>query len=472
MAQPVSIRLSRNSQPYWLTHVAKPQGSPLRPLLLFPGGDGQGVEVEDSLILAASPLLQRTTSNHGGCSSIAIVLPFVGSSTLRNFVALLRQGRVTIAKEELSNLEAIFSVLEIKVATSIRAVCESSIFTKGDCELLKTKDVKEVEGARSNQKGNQPGCITPSVSHICKTPSLLHTMLSSPTKRPTSTPLKEEHFTPKEEPTGKSKGDRTCTGQVDSIKATIYKPSSAPPRQPQPQDPSTMSSSTASEQMPPSVPEAPKSPIEAEKQQVLSAKESSAKGIQMEAQGEVAPQRADLECSATSPTGQASSEGTVSNPPTNISTLKCFRSGQQQSSCASTPRSVQGTLFATPQGKFLQLGSRRILLSPDVTVKNGKVEVTPAQMAALTGNRPLLPKTPQAKVTSQDTNNTNSLPDDKGATPNSTAKETMGAQRKEKARLAMWEIKCVTNAGRTSAVKTSTCKQARSSIINSPVQCT
>ena len=126
MPQPVALRLSRNTQPPWLTHLGRPQGSPLRPLLLFPGGGGQGVEVEDSLVLAASPLLKRVTPSHDSCSSTAIVLPFVTSTTLRNFVAVLRQGRVTIAKEEIANLEALFSVLEIKIGISIGSVCETS----------------------------------------------------------------------------------------------------------------------------------------------------------------------------------------------------------------------------------------------------------------------------------------------------------------------------------------------------------
>ena len=243
-------------------------------------------------------------------------MPFVASSTLRNFVALLRQGRVTIAKEELSNLEAMFSVLEIKITFSIGAVCEKSIFTKGECELVKTKGVEQVEGGRSNQEGNQPGCNTPSVTHTRKTPSLLHTMLSSPAKRPAVTPPKEEYFTPKEEPTNMSKRGRTCTEQVDSsVKTTTSQLSSAPTKPPELQYPAILSSSPPSEQMSLSVPEAPKSLNKAEKQQASSAKEPKGKGIQMAAQGKVAPKQAgsgaDLESSAASWTGQASAAGTV-----------------------------------------------------------------------------------------------------------------------------------------------------------------
>ena len=236
MPPPVALRLSRNSQPPWLTHLGRPQGFPLQPLLLFPGGGGQGVEVEDSLLLAASPLLQRATPSHGTCST-AIVLPFVTSTTLRNFAAVLRQGRVTIAKEEITNLEALFSVLEIKIGISIGSVCETSIFTKGECELLKTKGVKPVEGARAHGRDNQPGCTTPSVSHPLKTFSLLHTVLASPAKRPAVTSPTEDYFTPKEEPMPKRR--RICAGQVDSFTtSTSQLPSTKPPQQ---HDPVTLS---------------------------------------------------------------------------------------------------------------------------------------------------------------------------------------------------------------------------------------
>ena len=270
MPQPVALRLSRNSQPYWLTHLAQPQTSPLRPLLLLPGGGGQGVEVEDSLILAASPILQSITSSHGSCGSVPIILPFVNSSALRNFVALLRQGKVTIAKEELPGLEALFSVLEIKIATSIKEVCETSIFTKGECELLKTKDVKQVESARLNQKDNQPGCATPSaathapgcttpsVAQTRKTPSLLHTMLSSPAKRPAITPLKENL-------TDESKRRRTCP---------TPRLSPAPTKTPLSCDAPTILSSTPHfEQTSVRIPEVPRSPTGAINQQMLSPKE-------------------------------------------------------------------------------------------------------------------------------------------------------------------------------------------------------
>ena len=284
MPQPVALRLSRNSQPYWLTHLAQPQSSPLRPLLLLPGGGGQGVQVEDSLIFAASPLLQRALSSHGTYSSTAIVLPFVTSSTLVNFVALLRQGRVTIGKEDLPDLEAIFSVLEIKIATSIGEVCETSTFSKGEFALLKTKDVKQVEGAKSNQEDNQPDCATPSVAHARKTPSLLHTMLSSPAKRPAITP-------PKNEPTDESKRRRTCT---------TTPPSSAPAKPPLPH-----------------VPEVPVSPIEANNQQVQSSKETMGKGFTKTApdQGgtpKLAGSEADMSMSAPGQAEQASAAGSVS----------------------------------------------------------------------------------------------------------------------------------------------------------------
>ena len=312
MPQPVALRLSRNSQPYWLTHLAQPQTSPLRPLLLLPGGGGQGVEVEDSLIFAASSLLQSATSSHGSCGSTAIVLPFVTSSTLRNFVALLRQGRVTIAKEELPDLEAIFSVLKIKIATSIGEVCKTSIFTKGECELLKTKDVKQVENVKSNQKGNQPGCATPSATHApgCatpsvaqtrKTPSLLHTMLSSPAKRPAIIPLKEN-------PTDESKRRRTCpTPQL----------SPAPTKTPLPYDaPTKLSSTPHFEQTSVGVPEGPKSSTGAIKQQILSPKELKEKDNDEAVLGQVAPKLAGSEAglvsSAPRQMEQTSAEGSVS----------------------------------------------------------------------------------------------------------------------------------------------------------------
>ena len=282
MPQPVALRLSRNSQPYWLTHLAsEPQSSPLRPLLLLPGGGGQGVQVEDSLIFAASPLLQRAIySSHGICGSTAIVLPFATSSTLRNFVAMLRQGRVTIAKEDLSDLEAIFSVLEIKIATSIGEVCETSTFSKGEFALLKTKDVKQVEGAKSNQEDNQPDCATPSVAHARKTPSLLHTMLSSPAKRPADTP-------PKKDSNEVSKKRRTCT---------TTQPSSAPTKPP-----------------PPHVPEVPASTIEANNQQVLSPEGSMGKDFTKTALGQVTPTKAGSEVGmASSAPGQTEQAGSVS----------------------------------------------------------------------------------------------------------------------------------------------------------------
>ena len=295
MPQPVALRLSRNSQPPWLTHLGSPQGSTLRPLLLFPGGGGPGVEVEDSLVLAASPLLQRATPSHGSCSSTAIVLPFVTSTTLRNFVAVLRQGRVTIAKEEIANLEALFSVLEIKIRTSIGAVCETSIFTKGECELLKTKDVKPVEGARANERG----CTTPSVSHPLKTFSLLHTVLASPAKRPAVTSPTEDFFTPKEEPTDMPKRRRICAGQVDSFTTASSQLPSAPTKPPQQHDPLTFSPSPSSVQIPLNVTEVPKSPIEAENQQVFTGKDpkEKEKGTKMAIQGEVAPKLAGSETS-------------------------------------------------------------------------------------------------------------------------------------------------------------------------------
>ena len=291
MPQPVALRLSRNSQPSWLTHLGRPQSSPLRPLLLFPGGGGQGVEVEDSLILAASPLLQRATHS---CTSTAIVLPFITSTTLHNFVALLKQGIVAIAKEEIANLEVIFSVLEIKIETSIGAVCETSIFTKG--ELLKSKDVKPVDGAKANERG----CTTPSVSHTLAPwfvpryppwytapPSLLHTMLSSPATRPAVT-------SPKVEPTDMSKRRRTCAGQVDSVTTTTSRLSSASTKTPQPHDPVTLFPSPPSVQIPMNVPEVPKSPTEAE---VLTGEElkEKEKGTNMAIQGKVAPKLAGSE---------------------------------------------------------------------------------------------------------------------------------------------------------------------------------
>ena len=278
MPQPVALRLSRNSQPSWLTHLGRPQSSPLRPLLLFPGGGGQGVEVEDSLILAASPLLQRATHS---CTSTAIVLPFITSTTLHNFVALLKQGIVAIAKEEIANLEVIFSVLEIKIETSIGAVCETSIFTKG--ELLKSKDVKPVDGAKANERG----CTTPSVTHTRAPPSLLHTMLSSPATRPAVT-------SPKVEPTDMSKRRRTCAGQVDSVTTTTSRLSSASTKTPQPHDPVTLFPSPPSVQIPMNVPEVPKSPTEAE---VLTGEElkEKEKGTNMAIQGKVAPKLAGSE---------------------------------------------------------------------------------------------------------------------------------------------------------------------------------
>ena len=129
MALPVTLKLGKSSQPFWLTRLAKPQESAVKPLQLFTfstfsGQCSQGVEVEDSLILAASPLLQQLTLKENFSGSIAIFLPFATSQTLRSMVVLLRQGRVTLTKEELFSLKELLSVLQVNIATSFGAVPE------------------------------------------------------------------------------------------------------------------------------------------------------------------------------------------------------------------------------------------------------------------------------------------------------------------------------------------------------------
>jgi len=387
----------------------------LRPLLLFPGGGGHGVEVEDCLILAVSPVLQRATASHGNCSSTAIVLPFITSTTLHNFVALLRQGRVAISKEEMANLEVIFSILEIKIEISIGAVCETSISTKGDSELLKTK----VDGGRSNKKGNQPGCTTLSETHTLKTHSLLHTMPSSPAKRPAVTSPKEDYFTPEEEPSDLSKRRRTCSGQPDDVTTwTTSQLPSAPTKPPPSHDHVTVSSSP-SIQIPMIFPEAPTSQIfEAENQQVSSPKTPKERAAKVAIQGEVAPELAVSESgsghfsSAVRQPGQASA-------------------GQQQRSCASRPQSVQGQLFQTPQGKVLQQKNRRILKQFDVS----QIVFSPITCSPH-------PSKVSGEVHSLASNRMHSLPIAKGSTPFSTGKRSTDAQRK-KPRLVVWETKIV-----------------------------
>ena len=129
MALPVTLKLGKSSQPFWLTRLAKPQESAVKPLQLFTfstfsGQCSQGVEVEDSLILAASPLLQQLTIEENFSGSTAIFLPFATSQTLRNMVVLLRQGKVTLTKEELFRLKELLSVLQVNIATSFGTVPE------------------------------------------------------------------------------------------------------------------------------------------------------------------------------------------------------------------------------------------------------------------------------------------------------------------------------------------------------------
>ena len=129
MALPVTLKLGKSSQPFWLTRLAKPQESAVKPLQLFTfstfsGQCSQGVEVEDSLILAASPLLQQLTLKENFSGSTAIFLPFATSQTLRNMVVLLRQGKVTLTKKELLSLKELLSVLQVNIATSFGTVPE------------------------------------------------------------------------------------------------------------------------------------------------------------------------------------------------------------------------------------------------------------------------------------------------------------------------------------------------------------
>ena len=165
---------------------------------------------------------------------------------------------------------------------------------------------------KSNQKGNQPGCATPSATHApgCatpsvaqtrKTPSLLHTMLSSPAKRPAIIPLKENL-------TDESKRRRTCpTPQL----------SPAPTKTPLPYDaPTKLSSTPHFEQTSVRVPEGPKSSTGAIKQQILSPKELKEKDNDEAVLGQVAPKLAGSEAglvsSAPRQMEQTSAEGSVS----------------------------------------------------------------------------------------------------------------------------------------------------------------
>ena len=69
---------------------------------------------------------------------------------------------------------------------------------------------------------------------------------------------------------------------------------------------------------------------------------------------------------------------------------------------ASSPQVLRGQLIQTPQGQMLVQGDRRILLGPNSVVQGGKLVLTAAQMAALTGATPPRqtvlqgPQTPQS----------------------------------------------------------------------------
>jgi len=74
---------------------------------------------------------------------------------------------------------------------------------------------------------------------------------------------------------------------------------------------------------------------------------------------------------------------------------------------ASSPQVLRGQLIQTPQGQMLVQGDRRILLGPNSVVQGGKLVLTAAQMAALTGATPPRqtvlqgPQQPQATVIRQ-----------------------------------------------------------------------
>ena len=103
-------RLSLKSEPLWLRWQGTSH-SLFHPLLLLPGDGGEGVQVEAALLLACSPLLQRTLPSNFCCSSsdMSVILPSTTSASLVHLAQIIAEGNVSIANEALADFGALLT---------------------------------------------------------------------------------------------------------------------------------------------------------------------------------------------------------------------------------------------------------------------------------------------------------------------------------------------------------------------------
>ena len=110
--------LSLKSEPLWLQQQQRPSHSLYHPLLLLPGDEGAGVQVEAALLLAASPFLRQTILSSCCCcksGAMTIMLPSSTSTSLEHLAQILAHGSVTIAIEALEDLSSLLTLLEVDI---------------------------------------------------------------------------------------------------------------------------------------------------------------------------------------------------------------------------------------------------------------------------------------------------------------------------------------------------------------------